>query len=187
VFTTNDLSHSGQRKYVLPTERKTLTEVCQSLPTPERLFILTLLHTGCRLSEALELTDGSLDARAGYVLFRTLKQRDTTRHRAVPIPDDLMEGLVAYSASNDGLRIWRVGRTQAWTWVKQAMQQAGITGTAATPKGLRHGFGVACVEVGIPLTLIQKWMGHADLRTTAIYLNVSGAEERRQAMKLWEL
>jgi integrase/recombinase XerD len=187
VFTNKDLSQGGQRKYLLPAERKAVAQVCESLPVAERLFILTLLHTGCRLSEALELTRSSIDERAGYILFRTLKQRDSIRHRAVPIPETLMTELLAWADEEDWVRLWRVGRTQAWTWVKNAFSRAELSGIAATPKGLRHGFGVACMEVGVPLTLIQKWMGHADLRTTAIYLNVSGAEERRQAMRLWEL
>ncbi|MEA3152395.1 MAG: integrase/recombinase XerD, partial [Gammaproteobacteria bacterium] len=28
---------------------------------------------------------------------------------------------------------------------------------------LRHGFGVAAVTAGVPLNLVQKWLGHAQL------------------------
>ena len=48
----------------------------------------------------------------------------------------------------------------------------------ASPKGLRHGFGVAAVSAGIPLNLVQKWLGHAQLTTTAIYADATGAEEK---------
>jgi site-specific recombinase XerD len=65
------------------------------------------------------------------------------------------------------------------------MKKANITGGMACPKGLRHGFGVACVAVKIPLTTIQKWLGHARLETTAIYLDVQGEEERGLARRLW--
>ena len=33
--------------------------------------------------------------------------------------------------------------------------------TKASPKGLRHGFGVAAVSAGIPL--LQKWLGHTQM------------------------
>jgi site-specific recombinase XerD len=45
----------------------------------------------------------------------------------------------------------------------------------------RHGFGVSAVQAGIPVTLLQRWLGHARLETTAIYANVSGPEEREIA------
>jgi hypothetical protein len=32
----------------------------------------------------------------------------------------------------------------------------------------------------------KKWLGHARLETTAIYLDVSGEEERKLAARLWE-
>lgn len=37
------------------------------------------------------------------------------------------------------------------------------------PKGLRHGFGVNAAVNDIPLNMLQKWLGHAQLSTTAIY------------------
>ena len=58
-------------------------------------------------------------------------------------------------------------------------------GGMASPKGLRHGFAVACLAQKIPLTTVKKWLGHARLETTAIYLEVSGDEERELAKRLW--
>ena len=51
--------------------------------------------------------------------------------------------------------------------------------------GLRHGFGVAAVSAGIPLNLVQKWLGHAQLTTTAIYANAVGEEEQSIAARMW--
>jgi integrase/recombinase XerD len=54
-----------------------------------------------------------------------------------------------------------------------------------SPKGLRHGFGVAAVSAGIPLNLVQKWLGHAQLTTTAIYADAVGEEEQSIAARMW--
>jgi site-specific recombinase XerD len=54
-----------------------------------------------------------------------------------------------------------------------------------SPKGLRHGFGVAAVTAGISLNLVQKWLGHTQFTTTAIYANAVGAEEKDIARRMW--
>jgi integrase/recombinase XerD len=72
-----------------------------------------------------------------------------------------------------------------WRAVRAVMETARIGGPQASPKGLRHGFGVAAVSAGIPLNLVQKWLGHAQLTTTAIYADAGGAEEKDIARKMW--
>ena len=66
------------------------------------------------------------------------------------------------------------------------MQEAGITGKKACPKGLRHAFGVAAVEHDIPITEIQKLLGHTFLKNTAIYTAVKDMEKRNLVSRLWE-
>jgi site-specific recombinase XerD len=65
------------------------------------------------------------------------------------------------------------------------MARAEIHGPHASAKGLRHGFGVLAVEQGIPLPLIQQWMGHADLESTVVYTMVMPHETRSLAARLW--
>jgi integrase len=36
-----------------------------------------------------------------------------------------------------------------------------------------------------PLNLVQKWLGHAQLTTTAIYANAVGEEEQSIATRMW--
>jgi integrase len=81
--------------------------------------------------------------------------------------------------------LWDFGRTTAWKKVLEVMKAAGVKGPQATPKGLRHGFGVAAIQAGIPLNLLQRWLGHAQLTTTAIYANAVGPEERNIAARMW--
>lgn len=69
--------------------------------------------------------------------------------------------------------------------VRKVMERAGIEGPQATPKGLRHGFAVAALEAGVPMNLVQRWLGHTHWQTTAIYADFVGAEERGFAERLW--
>jgi site-specific recombinase XerD len=82
--------------------------------------------------------------------------------------------------------LWSFSRCTAWRLVKRVMSEAGVLGARACPRGLRHGFGVGALQSGIPVTLLQRWLGHARLTTTAIYVQASGPEEREIAKIFWE-
>lgn len=178
---------SGNRKYLNGLERKAYFQAVKDDPDClRRAFCLTLFYTGCRISEGLNLTAERIDLTGKAVVFETLKRRRGGHFRSVPIPDsltksfrDVVAGLPASA------RVWRLSRPTAYRLVKQRMVSAGISGAMACPKGLRHGFAVACIGQNIPLTTVQKWLGHARLETTAIYLDVAGDEERELAKRLW--
>lgn len=65
------------------------------------------------------------------------------------------------------------------------MAAAGIVGGQACPKGLRHGYGIHAIRSGVQLNMLQKWMGHASITTTAIYANALGKEELEIADRMW--
>jgi len=65
------------------------------------------------------------------------------------------------------------------------MTAAGISGPHATPKGLCHGFGIKAVTSGVPLNVLQKWLGYSALSTTAIYADATGPEAKQIAERMW--
>jgi integrase/recombinase XerD len=178
---------NGRRKYLNGLERRAYLQAIGLEPDArQRAFCLTLYYCGCRISEALNLPVERIDLTGKAVVFETLKRRKPGHFRAVPVPDalaDLLRELVTGKSAD--AKIWAFSRTTAYRLIKAKMQQAGIHGSMACPKGLRHGHGVACVGGKVPLTTIQKWLGHARIETTAIYLDVHGEEERELAKRLW--
>jgi site-specific recombinase XerD len=168
------------------TERRAFLRVVKNEPDAlRRAFCLTLFNTGSRISEALNVTAERLDLANRAVVFETLKQRKRGHFRAVPVPDALVELLRQAAPAEPSVRVWKFSRPTAYRLVKDCMAKAGIIGGMASPKGLRHGFAVACLTQKIPLTTVKKWLGHARLETTAIYLEVMGDEERELAKRLW--
>lgn len=175
-------SPHGQRKYLNADERRRFLAAADEAAPELRTFCHMLAWTGCRLSEARGLHSGDIDA-AGSVTIRSLKKREHPTVREVPVPDHLVALLRAMPSTNG--RCWPWARTTAYRHVKDVMAAAGIAGLHASPKGLRHGFGVQAVRAGVPLNLLQRWLGHADIATTAIYADAMGAEEREIAARMW--
>ncbi len=177
---------SGSRKYLNAAERRRFVEAARGMPAKIRLFCLTLRWTGARISEVLALTPAAIDIESGVPSIQTLKRRKQGIVRQVPLPPNLLRELDRVFklriAQRDPqlatLRLRRWSRTTAWRCVKAVMAAAGIIGTPAMPKGLRHGFGVNAFQSNVPPHLVQRWLGHASLRTTAIYGDVVGPEER---------
>ena len=184
---------SGSRKYLNAAERQRFIEAARRAPTKIRLFCLTLGWSGARISEVLALTPASIDVESGVASIQTLKRRKRGIVRQVPLPSDVLSELdrefKLREAHHDrelaNERIWIWSRTTAWRRVKEVMVAAGVTGTPAMPKGLRHGFGVNAFQSNVPPHLVQRWLGHASLRTTAIYGDVVGPDERAFAMRMW--
>lgn len=178
---------NGGRKYLNEAERLAFHEVARRESDPlKRTFCLTLLNSGCRISEGLNVIGKNVDSSQKCVVFETLKLRRRGVFRDVPLPDELIAALSELKReTGDKNPLWPFSRATAYRLIVGTMNQAGITGAMASPKGLRHGFAVACVAKGVPLTTIKKWLGHARLETTAIYLDVFGEEERNLARRLW--
>jgi integrase len=184
---------SGNRKYLNAAERQRFLDAAQRARPKVRLFCLTLLWSGARISETLALTAASFDIESGGVSIQTLKRRRRGIVRQIPLPpilfDQLNRAFKLREAQRDpdlaNTRLWRMSRTTAWRYVKRVMASAGVVGAPAMPKGLRHGFGVKAFQSNVPPHLIQRWLGHASLRTTAIYCDVIGPEERSFAARMW--
>ena len=45
---------------------------------------------------------------------------------------------------------------------------------------LRHRYGTMMAAAGVPLRTLQGWMGHADIKATAVYMHFAPAEDEFQ-------
>lgn len=134
------------------------------------------------------VTAKRIDFEAGVVIIESLKKRRKNVYRAVPLPASLLDRLgelITLSDTGPEDRLWPWSRMTGYRRITEVMNEARIAGTWATPKGLRHGFGVRAVQSGAPLHLVQRWLGHADMKTTAIYASAVGPEEREIAARSW--
>ena len=160
----------GARKYLTVGERDAFLRAAEHADRQVRTLCMTLAYAGCRLSEALALTVDRVDLAAGVLVLESLKKGRSGIYRAVPVPPVLLEALDLVHGIRElqgrrgkgrGILLWPWSRMTGWRAVHAVMEAAGLDGPHASPKGLRHGFGVAAVSAGIPLSLVQKWLGPA--------------------------
>ena len=179
--------------YFTDDERRAFLAAAAKAPREVRTFCAVLHATGCPISDALALTSHQIDLSGRVVVFESLKKRRRGVFRAVPVPPELLDTLDMVHGIREAQRrgsaqgpLWPWSRMTAWRRVQEVIEAADIPdGPHACPKGLRHGFGVQAVSRGIALNMVQKWLGHAQLTTTAIYANAVGAEEKDIAQRMW--
>ena len=179
------------RKYLTAGERSRFLEEARCAVPADQTFALTLAHTGARVSEVLEVRAGDVDLEAGTIRVRTLKRRSDA-WREVPVPSELMHALElvhelrAPGRRHGSRRLWPFSRATAHRKIARLMARASIRGPQACPKGLRHGYGIAAVAAGVPLTTIAAALGHASLSSTAVYTTAVGIEARAFLARMWE-
>ena len=201
----------SNRLYVDGRERELFLEEAKNLPEAKhRLFCEVLHWSGCRISEALELTPRRIEINACAIKFRTLKRRSVTRsgkqkkteYRLVPVPKELIENLdLAFGVrkaqrSKKGLDAYfwpnaldpkkTMSRTTGWNIIKRVFAKLDIEGAHTTPKGFRHGYGVAMTLAGMDVYKIQQFLGHSSADTTQIYRQAIGYENHQYAMSYWD-
>ncbi|MGN6768648.1 MAG: tyrosine-type recombinase/integrase [Rhizobiaceae bacterium] len=180
----------GKRLYLTAAERQSFLHAAARMPGEVRSFCETLHYTGCRISEALNLTVDRIDLDNEVVIFETLKKRRTGVYRSVPVPAELLNTLeLVHQIRRPGKAsrlLWSWSRVTAWRHVKAVMADAKIQkGPQTSPKGLRHGYGVNAISAGVPLNMLSKWMGHSAIETTSIYTNAVGNEQKQISARMW--
>lgn len=137
--------------------------------------ICLLLGTGLRRSELLSIV--SIDGETLTVIGKGNKQR------SVPVAPVLRERLRKYTearasmahtpyyiVNKDGGRLTKNGLRAIFTRLSHA---TGIGGRRFSSHTCRHYYATRCLANGMDIASLQRILGHADLATTALYLNWS--------------
>jgi integrase len=143
-----------------------------------RALIVVLWRAGLRISEALALADSDLDRVRGAILVRRGKGG---KRREVGMNRWASEQIDPWLRLRVSLRVGALlcvvnapqGRPWSAAAVRETLRQlalrAGVPRRFA-PHQLRHAHAVAMAREGVPLNVIQRQLGHANLGITSVYL-----------------
>ncbi len=154
----------------------------------ERALMLLLMTTGLHRAEILALDVADLSADVSQVTVND-KRRKT---RVLPLPEQTRQCLGEYLASRNGtahggpLFINQAGNRIAETTIRRLLhkllRKAGLADSELTLHSFRHSYAAQLVSNGADIKTVQELLGHADMNTTAQYLETS-SERKRQAVE----
>jgi len=164
-----------KREPLTQAEATDLANTCH--PGEERLVIWTLLDTGLRVDELARLSKDNID----WQMHRLAFSGKGEKRRTVEMPARIRELLEAHISVHD---YFGIGVRTMQRIVKRVANRAKIR-RKVTPHVLRHTFAVTALQKGVSLAALQRILGHANLQTTAIYLNLSPEEALREFREKW--
>lgn len=147
----------------------------------DRAMLELLYATGVRVTELVSIKLADIHLGMNYIVCR-----DAEKERVIPFGENARQAVGRYM--EEGRDILLKGNTSEylfvncsgkvmsrqgfWKLVKQYAARAGITADI-TPHTLRHSFAAHLVQNGADLKSVQEMLGHSDIATTQVYLNMN--------------
>lgn len=176
----------GQKIYIpRPKRNKILPEVLtkeeaqklvnSSTNIKHKLILKLLYGCGLRVSEVINLNKSDLNFNEKLVHVRLAKGK---KDRFVKMPESISKELESYynllaeETLFPSTRKGKLTTAAIQAIVEKAGKKANIT-KRVYPHLLRHSFATHLLEQGTDLRIIQKLLGHSDIKTTQIYTQIS--------------
>jgi site-specific recombinase XerD len=147
---------------------------------PYRVCLSTIYACGLRLSEGVQLQVAAIDSERQVLHIRQGKGH---KDRYVPLPSATLSLLrQQWLSHRHPLRLFpsrqdqKANKPLSASGVQRAFKAALKSSSihkAATVHTLRHSWATHLLEAGINLRLIQIWLGHKSLHTTALYTHLT--------------
>ena len=146
----------------------------------DKAMLELLYATGIRASELINLNLKDINLRSGVLYChgsKGVRSIPVYPSAVVSVSDYIyrMRGLITGPESGSALFVnlngGRLNRQGFWKIVKGYAIEAGIT-KEITPHTLRHSFALHLLENGASVKDIQTMMGHADISSTQVYVQL---------------
>ena len=148
--------------------------------TRDKAMLEFAYATGMRVTEIISLNVEDVNLETGYVTCKNGK-----KERTIPIGNMSLKALKDYIANARGTMIkdenekalfvnvngQRLTRQGFWKIIKYYKEQAHIE-KDITPHVLRHSFATHLLQNGADLKSIQTMLGHSDILSTQIYMQL---------------
>lgn len=161
----------------------------------DKALLQIIYNTGARVQELADCTVADLRLDALPTVTLTGKGRKT---RVNPLWKETVQILSYYLQLREqsgihcqqlfvnvkGQTLTRSGIARRVTQLAQAASRhcPSLNNRAVSPHTFRHTTALHLIEAGNDITIVRDWLGHADLKTTSLYIEIS-AERKRKALE----
>jgi integrase/recombinase XerD len=144
----------------------------------DRTIFTLMLHTGLRVGEIVHLGLGDVyfsEPRSPHLRLKGKGDRERMVYLSARAAQLLADYLASRPAgSGESLFLNRRGKPITITGIQlQLAKYCHAAGIWMTCHQLRHTFACRMIAAGVPVTSLQKILGHGSLRTTQLYIEVS--------------
>jgi integrase len=175
---TNTRYALNKNKYLLDPEMDRLNYILDSFKDkdPRNCTLLwTLLHSGARAQEVLNLTADDLNTYDESVFIRGLKG---SNDRELPVPSWLFQRLTAELSRAQNQRLFPITYNrlrQIWDLYRPVHKKL---------HALRHTFAIRLYKKTKDLRLVQVALGHRNITNTMIYAEYAYSQEELRKLIL---
>jgi len=152
----------------------------------DKALFMLVYHRGLRATEPglLELSDW--DPADSSMWIRRLKGSKSARYPLLPAEEKAIRGWtkvrgVAAGPLFTSRKHGRLGRIQVYRLMQRYCLAAGIPLELAHPHALKHSCGHHLVDQGVPIVIVQSWLGHKNIQNTMIYVGADTAVKAETA------
>jgi len=142
------------------------------------LFFRFIYFCGLRPSEVCRVRFEDIDREARVLHVRGTKTKAATRDVPVPLSLEIPEGSGLVFLTKNGRSPSKTAQRNYWRTVTRAMSKISGQPVAKdlTPYCLRHDYCTRLQEVGVPIDVARRLMGHSSVEITSkIYTHASEA------------
>ena len=142
-------------------------------------LVITLLRTGGRIDEVPQLKASDFSLENNTVRLKTLKRKGEV-YRVTPMHPELRSAILEYFLDShidrrSDEKVFKMTRQGVDKYFKK--MQSSLNFRIHAHK-FRHTFAVRAIMSGVPLNVLQKWLGHASVFTTNVYTEITGIDTR---------
>lgn len=146
-----------------------------------RSAVIAYCETGCRLRELINVSWKEVDLERGILTIRSTadnKVKTKSGNRLIPLSVHVLQILKAnherqtafpFPNSDDSKKMNPNTIQNRWKAVKERIKEKEKVDIKSRWHDLRHRFGVKAASLGVPLTALQRIMGHKNIEETAWY------------------